>query len=419
MLAFLEQNGSTPEKMTDARAELAAANEVDRLNRRSALIRAERQIAEDEKVAAVDRWAAMHRSNRTQAQIRQELIDQTIADGKRLGKAQSDIDAEIANISAKHKDAKPAAVKAYQDDAGTKYLQDLREQEAALYRRLAVSEKLTGAAKDLAEFEQKIADLKGKGQLTTDQKNLLARQGEIRAILQEMGMLEKLGQIEDEEAKKKAKRAQDTIMFQDRAAQIQEQIETAQAGRRDAYARTLGGFGKSDAEQQRIQEINGLYRESMRLQDQLTKATPKSQLGSDNYLAEIASIKNSLSVSMADHASYYANLQKMQGSWSLGASSALATYAEESANVAKQMQGATTRAFQGMEDQLVGFVTTGKASFSGLINSMLADLVRLQIRQSITGPLAGALNGLLGGAGRAAFSQTAIGSSGFGSGLVV
>ena len=50
---------------------------------------------------------------RTQAQIRKELIDQTIADGKRLGKAQSEIDAEIANINAKHKDSKPAAVRRF------------------------------------------------------------------------------------------------------------------------------------------------------------------------------------------------------------------------------------------------------------------------------------------------------------------
>ena len=37
---------------------------------------------------------------------------------------------------------------------------------------------------------------------------------------------------------------------------------------------------------------------------------------------------------------------------------------------------------------------TGKLSFSDMINSMIADLVRLTVRANITGPLAGALGGL-------------------------
>lgn len=396
-VSYLEANGSTPQALADARGELDAANESDRLAKRSALMQAENARSEAEKTAAIERWEAMRKSNRTQAQIRQELIDQTIADGKRLGKAQKDIDDEIANINAKHKDPKSAAVKAYQDDADTKYVQQLREQEAALQTRLAVGEKLTGAAKELAEFEQKIADLKDKGSLTKDQKDLLGRQNEIRALLQEIGLLEKLGLIEDEEAKKKTKLAQEAVAFQNRAAQLQEQIANSQAERRDGYARTLGGFGKSDNEQQRIQEVNGLYRESLRLQDQLTKATPKDLLGSEDYRTALASIQGSLSISLADHAKYYADLKKMQGDWSLGAKSALATYAEDSANVARQMQQATGRAFQGMEDQLVSLVTTGKASFKGLIDSITADVARLTIRQNVTGPLAGYINGLLGG----------------------
>ena len=56
-------------------------------------------------------------------------------------------------------------------------------------------------------------------------------------------------------------------------------------------------------------------------------------------------------------------------------------------------------AFQGAEDALVQFVTTGQLSFSGLIDSITADLARLAIRQSITAPLAGAIGGIFGGGG--------------------
>ena len=47
--------------------------------------------------------------------------------------------------------------------------------------------------------------------------------------------------------------------------------------------------------------------------------------------------------------------------------------------------------FKGMEDSIVEFVTTGKIGFGDLVNSILADLARLAVRQFITGPLFQAL----------------------------
>ena len=47
--------------------------------------------------------------------------------------------------------------------------------------------------------------------------------------------------------------------------------------------------------------------------------------------------------------------------------------------------------FKGMEDAIVEFVTTGKIGFGDLVNSILADLARLAVRQFITGPLFQAL----------------------------
>jgi hypothetical protein len=46
-----------------------------------------------------------------------------------------------------------------------------------------------------------------------------------------------------------------------------------------------------------------------------------------------------------------------------------------------------TNAFKGMEDTLIDFVKTGKVSFENLVNSILEDLLRLQIQMSITKPL--------------------------------
>lgn len=82
--------------------------------------------------------------------------------------------------------------------------------------------------------------------------------------------------------------------------------------------------------------------------------------------------------------------------------------------------------FKGMEDALVSFVKTGKVDFKGMIDSMLSDLIRLQIRQSIVKPLfdmmsggegggilgsiGGALSGMFGG-GKAAGGPVSAGAS--------
>jgi lambda family phage tail tape measure protein len=72
-----------------------------------------------------------------------------------------------------------------------------------------------------------------------------------------------------------------------------------------------------------------------------------------------------------------------------GATLGVATYLDEIGNFAKFTEDATTRALRGMEDSLVRFVQTGKLSFKDMANSIIADLIRIQLRQSIMGPLAG------------------------------
>ncbi len=59
--------------------------------------------------------------------------------------------------------------------------------------------------------------------------------------------------------------------------------------------------------------------------------------------------------------------------------------------MALQTERFVKNAFKGMEDALVEFVAIGKLDFKSLTDSIIVDLVRIQIRQSITTPLANAL----------------------------
>ena len=76
-----------------------------------------------------------------------------------------------------------------------------------------------------------------------------------------------------------------------------------------------------------------------------------------------------------------------QRSAEFGAKSALRTYIEDATNAAKQAERAVTGAFKGMEDALTQFVMTGKVDFNSLANSIISDLIRIQIQRTITLPL--------------------------------
>lgn len=88
----------------------------------------------------------------------------------------------IARINEMYKDPKsPTAPKgkAYSEDAATRLLDQINQQTAAMQSQLDASDKLASATQARVKFEQQIADLKSKSQLTADQKSLLSRSEEI------------------------------------------------------------------------------------------------------------------------------------------------------------------------------------------------------------------------------------------------
>ncbi|MES2972386.1 MAG: phage tail tape measure protein [Pseudomonadota bacterium] len=118
--------------------------------------------------------------------------------------------------------------------------------------------------------------------------------------------------------------------------------------------------------------------------------------------------------SLASYTEYYARLVESQSNWSLGAGEALRNYFDESQNVFAMAEKAVTNAFRGMEDALVQFVTTGKLSVTGLVNSIIADLARIAVQKYITGPLSQGLLGVLEGVFGSGPEALLAGASGFG-----
>ena len=77
-------------------------------------------------------------------------------------------------------------------------------------------------------------------------------------------------------------------------------------------------------------------------------------------------------------------------------SESLKQYYEQLTNFGAQVADSVKGAFQGLEDQLVSFVTTGKASFADLAKSIIADIARIAIRQAIIAPLLKGVGGIFG-----------------------
>ncbi|EMM1612191.1 phage tail length tape measure family protein [Raoultella ornithinolytica] len=79
----------------------------------------------------------------------------------------------------KSQEPKRKKEKAYTEDAATRLLDQINQHTAAMQSQLDASDKLNSATQARVKFEQQIADLKSKTQLTADQKSILSRSDEI------------------------------------------------------------------------------------------------------------------------------------------------------------------------------------------------------------------------------------------------
>ncbi|KAB8056002.1 phage tail tape measure protein [Klebsiella pneumoniae] len=117
-------------------------------------------------------------------QTRQQQRAKELAElSKYRGKyTQEEYDRIYSEINDRYKDPKSPKTpkgKAYTEDAATRLLDQINQQTAAMQYQLDASDKLSSATQARVKFEQQIAELKSKTQLTADQKSILSRADEI------------------------------------------------------------------------------------------------------------------------------------------------------------------------------------------------------------------------------------------------
>ncbi|MEW8751150.1 MULTISPECIES: phage tail length tape measure family protein [Klebsiella pneumoniae complex] len=107
--------------------------------------------------------------------------------------------------------------KAYTEDAATRLLDQINQQTTAMQSQLDASDKLNSATQARVKFEQQIADLKSKTQLTADQKSILSRSDEIlQAYKQQEALQNSVKTLDDyrkmqEQVKTKDERTNDLL----------------------------------------------------------------------------------------------------------------------------------------------------------------------------------------------------------------
>lgn len=115
-----------------------------------------------------------------------------------------------------------------------------------------------------------------------------------------------------------------------------------------------------------------------------------TKAGYADFAAQVDAVYNDMIAKARDE-----DLQNSK-KWEAGIKRGLQSVIDEADDMASKAERGVISMFKSMEDALVSFVTTGKLDFKSMADSIIADMVRMQIQSSITKPLAGALGGFLG-----------------------
>lgn len=314
----------------------------------------------------------------------------------------------LAALNDRYKDPKtpkassPHSPGTYTEDAGTKMLDQLRQQQAALTAQYDTGDKLTTQAQALVKWEQQLADLKSKKTLTADQKSLLASSDAITAQLQKNAAIEK--EIQQKQ----------TLAQLDKArADVQKTLDNASAGYSADLALSRGNISQREQQQnqQRLSLEQSWNDKITQLRQSRAQAT--SDIARQEIDGEIQIQQEGLSRALKNYDDYIAQANSSRASFTDGERVAWQEYADSASNVSAMSQQLFTDAFNGMEDSLVSFVTTGKASFKDFANSVISDIARIAARQALVG-LGSSLFGSLFSAGASAAGSAASSAGGLG-----
>lgn len=360
--------------------------------------------------------------------------------------AQATIDKNIANINDKFKDPKTSGTqvdltgfndaknslaaiaadyKNYQKELDAAQKAGLLSEADYLLRRQA----LIGNERDqvTAAYEAEITALEAaKGKKTTsavqsiqlDQKIADARAGMVKAQKDADSQLEVLA---TNEAGRLAKQERAISTYIQALGQQQRALELA-------GQRAVLGVGQGDRQNALSGELNSqqdrFAQQSLELANQ--KSDPSRNMSEEEFKRKSQALADANKAATDQIRQNYADVEAAQGDWTKGATAAWDNYLDSARNIAGQTKSLFGNAFSSMEDSLVNFAVTGKASFADFTKSILADMARIAARQASSSLLSslvgiatnyftggGTGNGLAAGSAGAASSNLGASAGGY------
>lgn len=258
--------------------------------------------------------------------------------------------------------------------------------------------------------KQRLLALSVSAQEDALQKQIARLQQESLSGKAQIENVRKIANVEAELAKLRADAATNTevlsIKQTDALEKIAAKFEAARQaaqGYVDAISnqntRALDGMGRGNNQRDRDTRLAGREDDFENQRRRLVGQLTAGEITRQDYDKYLAIQQSAHAAALQSDADYWTKKTELQGSFTLGAKEALTNYFEDTQNIYDQIGQVGTNAFKGLEDALVDFTKTGRLNFKSLADSILADMARVAIKQSITGPLAGWLSGAMGASG--------------------
>jgi lambda family phage tail tape measure protein len=350
-------------------------------------------------------------------QVGQKYLEQL---QKQLGAAQDKTSLQAANrFIAENTDLTEGMIVAIRSAAAAKDVQKTADDAATKAAKKNTSEAESAAKQQLKAFQTTEEGYKRQIELiniTGDKQKNATEVAKLSFELQEgkLGKLTEaqrkrlLGMAAELDALNKIKKANEDDL---KLTAFKNAQTTGTQTAQDGFDQELAGIGRGDKVRDRMRADLALRQKYAADLASLNEQRNTGQISPELYADETKVLQDELAKRLFAQQNYYSQVDSAQSNWSNGASEALQNYVDQAADVAGQTQALFTSAFSGLEDGIVNFVKTGKLSFKDLANSIIEDLIRIQVRQAAAGFLSSAFSAFTGGGAGATGSGTMTGFS--------